>query len=162
VNDNEQIKLTPDEEPEPSTATLNIKKFVTCEDVRDTSVPSVQQGVNDCNILTGTISEDKFDISVSGTDINPVPYQFLGSEIGQNVVLGTGPYTVTETPAASVNMEIDLLKVTLGFAIAGPSPSIYEDCIQVSQGSFSAAGTIAVGDSQTCEIINHFVIRDIT
>lgn len=76
--------------------------------------------------------------------------------------MGTGPYTVTETPAASVNMEIDFLKVTRGVAIAGPSPSFDEDCIQVSQGSFSAAGTIAAGDLQTCEIINHFVIRDIT
>lgn len=156
MNDNEQIKVTPPKEE----TNLLVTKTVTCEDLTDSSVLSVQQRVNPCLTLENTITEDQFDISV--TDSNPVPSQFQGSEGGQNVALGTGPYTVTEAAAQSVQTDIDTLKQQLGVNIAGPTPSFAGDCTPPFQGSFSATGTIAEGESQTCNIENSFTISLLT
>src|SRR5574339_279322 len=75
INDNEQTKIS-----SPKEANLLVTKTVTCEDFSDESVPSVQQGVNPFPVLEATITEDQFDISVSGN--NPVRPQFQGSEGG--------------------------------------------------------------------------------
>src|SRR5574339_205396 len=151
INDNEQTKIS-----SPKDANLLVTKTVTCDDFSDESVPSVQQDVNPCPVLEATITEDQFVISVTGN--NPVPPQFQGSEGGQNVVMGAGFYTVTETSAASVAMDISTLEGNLGIDITGPTASFAEDCTQSDP--LEATGTITAGQSQTCKITNHFIIEE--
>ena len=79
--------------PPQTTATLNVTKLVTCEDIDETnSLLSVQQETNGnnptCTDLEGNITESQFNITV--TDTNPTPSQFPGSETGTSVTLGAG------------------------------------------------------------------------
>jgi hypothetical protein len=161
VNDNEQVKVSPpDETPPQETATLNVTKTVTCDEVEQDSVLSVQQEIDFCAVLESTITEDQFGITMTGDSAVPVPSQFLGSEAGQNVVLGAGGYTVTEK-ATSVATDVANLLADPGWQdvndIEGPIASFTGDCTQSDD--LEATGTIAAGQSQTCEITNNFIIQ---
>jgi hypothetical protein len=106
------------------------------------------------------------------TDDNPIPPQFPGSESGTIVTLGAGNYVVSETvDNASLEAEIEFLEAELkriaggggirDYEITGPIISFTGDCTDVNPNnprSTEATGTIGAGESQTCEIENHFDI----
>jgi hypothetical protein len=140
-------------------ATLNVSKIVTCTYLVGGLAPETA-----CAMLEERITENQFLIEV--TDDNPIPSQFPGSESGTIVTLGAGNYVVSETPdVASIQSDIDFLEnefeVLSGggteYEITGPFPSFTGDCS--SAVDFEATGTIGGGESQTCEIENHFDIN---
>jgi hypothetical protein len=131
---------------------LTVTKNVTCTDVTDEDLPPVHPN---CADLLGNITEDQFNITV--TDTNPTPSEFAGSASGTIVTLGEGDYTVTEDPDET-SISADL--ATLGSNITGPNISITGNCIQTDVNSTSATGTIAAGESQTCNLENNFVINN--
>jgi hypothetical protein len=154
VNDNEQTKVSPP--PEESTATLSVNKTVTCTPEGTSAV--VQ---NACNaILFGTgnpllqITAYEFLIDVSGND--PNPSQFPGPTSPVDVTLGAGNYQVTETPQSSVQTKVSALDASSNrLIVTGPFATFTGDCSQTDD--FEATGTIAAGESQTCDIENNFV-----
>jgi hypothetical protein len=99
------------------------------------------------------------------TNDNPDPPSFDGSESGTVVTLVAGNYVVSETPDASVPIDVSDLEDDfrdqsgVTYEITGPIPSFRGDCTSVNAG-FEATGRIGAGDSQTCEIENHFDIRE--
>ena len=129
-------------------ATLNVTKLVTCEDENGENSPS-------CTDLLGNITEDQFSIQVFGNSPDPSS-SFPGSEAGTLVTLGSGDYQVFDT----VLPEVFTDKAALGGNITGPIASFTGNCQQQQQ--FIGNGTIASGDSQTCNIENHFVIEETT
>ena len=72
------------------------------------------------------------------------------------VTLNPSNYTVTETPDDSVAQEI----ATLGGTITDPIPSFTGDCSPAIPGPFEANVPIPVGESQICNIFNHFVFYE--
>src|SRR5215203_4397377 len=130
----------------PQTATLNVTKLVTCED----------ENVVTCAQLLSTITEDQFNIFV--TDNNALP-PFTGSETGTVVTLDATSYTVAETPDPSILDDIDTLDDE-DSTITGPFPSFGGDCLPAAPNVFSTTGIIAPGESQTCNIVNLFIILD--
>ena len=145
----------------PPKATLNVTKIVTCTYQVGGLTPETA-----CGLIEEDITENQFLIEV--TNDNPVPSQFPGSESGTIVTLGAGNYVVSETfDAASLQAEIELIEAELkrlaggggvrDYEITGPIVSFTGDCTAVNLGS-EATGTIAAGESQTCEIENHFDI----
>ena len=141
-------------------ATLNVSKIVTCTYQIGGLTPETA-----CGLIEENITENQFLIEV--TDDNPTPSQFPGSESGTIVTLGAGNYVVSETfDAASLQTQIEKLEAELkrlaggggrDYNITGPIVSFTGDCNAVNLGS-EATGTIAGGESQTCEIENHFDI----
>jgi len=128
-------------------AQLNVTKLVTCEDNNGENSPS-------CADLLENITEDQFSIQV--TDDNPVPSLFDGSEARTLVTLGPGNYEVNETLKESVAEDIE----SLGGNITGPNITFTGvDCTQTGPNSTSATGNILAGESQTCNIENHFTIN---
>ncbi len=161
INNNNNNNIVSGEgEPIPprQTGNLNVDKLVLCEDERNgDSTLSVQQAaVLDCNRILEIITEDQFNIQVTGND--PQPSSFAGSDPGTIVRLGAGNYQVTETPDASVATEVADLQTDVT-EIIGPIPSLFGDCTQIGD-SFSATGTIAAGESGICHIRNEFVLQD--
>ncbi len=155
VNDNEQTKVTPPgTPPEEETATLLVTKTVACEDNRDSGL-SAQQELNLCTLVTTAIQESLFIIDVTDTD--PVPTQFPGSVAGTSVTLGPGNYVVEETPnEAAIEAIIDDIEGLDGFQITGPVATFSPDCTQSDD--FEATGSIAAGESETCNIVNTFQV----
>jgi hypothetical protein len=144
-------------------ATLNVSKIVTCTYRVGGLAPETA-----CAMLEERITENQFLIEV--IDDNPIPSQFPGSESGTIVTLGAGNYIVSETPdVASIQSDIDFLENEFEdlagggteYEITGPFPSFTGDCTDVNPNipqSTEATGTIAAGESQTCNVINHFTI----
>jgi hypothetical protein len=145
----------------PPKATLNVTKNVTCTYLVGGLTPEEA-----CRLLEQRITENQFLIEV--TNDNPVPSQFPGSESGTIVTLGAGNYVVSETfDVASLEADIAFLVAEFkrlaggggvrDYVITGPIVSFTGDCTAVNLGS-EATGTIAAGESQNCEIENHFDI----
>jgi hypothetical protein len=144
-------------------ATLDVSKIVTCTYRVGGLAPETA-----CAMLEEQITENQFLIEV--IDDNPIPSQFPGSESGTIVTLGAGNYIVSETPdVASIQLDIDFLENEFEdlagdgteYEITGPFPSFTGDCTDVNPNipqSTEATGTIAAGESQTCNVINHFTI----
>ena len=96
------------------------------------------------------------------TGNNPVPSQFKGSESGTVVTLDPGDYIVTETTDATVNEQLVALErenvdydIAMTIAFTG-------NCFAVNPSipyGLEAKGTIAAGESQTCNIINTVEVR---
>lgn len=158
-NQNEQVNVPTDEEPpEPGTGNLLVSKIVTCEEgeVNGGDFTSVQQVSTDpCNDLESNITSANFGILVAGND-PVIPPSFPGSESGQNVLLGVGPYSVTETPDASVAANVTALEAENNVVIDGPIPAFDGNCAQSASNEFVGTGTMTEGASQTCEITNNF------
>ena len=129
------------------TGTLHVTKLVTCADENGENSPS-------CEELLATITEDQFRIQVLGFSPDPSS-PFPGSENGTNVTLGIDNYQVLDLPQPSIATD----KEDLGGNITGPIASFTGNCQQNAPDS--ALGTITVaGESQTCNIENHFVIEE--
>lgn len=145
-------------------ATLNVTKNVTCTYIFGAVVPELA-----CGLLEDRITENQFLIEV--TDDNPIPSQFPGSESGTIVTLGAGNYVVSETPdVAAIQADIDYLVQQFEGQSGGidytitPQVSFTGDCTDVNPNnpqSTEATGTIGDGESQTCNIENHFTITAI-
>jgi hypothetical protein len=106
------------------------------------------------------------------TDDNPIPSQFPGSASGTIVTLGAGNYLVSETPdVTSIQADIAFLVNEFKILSGGtynisypPQVTFSEDCTDVNPNnpnSTEATGTIGAGESQTCNIENHFTITAI-
>jgi hypothetical protein len=149
IEEEEEEEEEPPQPPEPITTTLTVTKLVTCEDTRLTPVNGPT-----CPDLLATITENQFNITV-GNSFGNVS-EFVGSKTGTTVTLNPNNYTVTETPDDSVAQEI----ATLGGNIAGPIPSFTGDCSQAIPGPFEANVPVGAGESQICNIFNHFVISE--
>jgi len=160
-NNNNTFVGVDDEEPTPPKATLNVTKNVTCTYIFGAVVPELA-----CELLEDRITENQFLIEV--TDDNPVPSQFPGSESGTIVTLGAGNYVVSEIPDVAA-IEADIVYLVQQFeAQSGgteytitPQVSFTGDCTDVNPNnpeSTEATGTIGAGESQTCNIENHFTI----
>ncbi len=80
----------------------------------------------------GTATSSDFTINVNGS--NPAPASFAGSELGTNVTLAAGAYSVGETP------------------VAGYASSLSVDC----------SGTIALGENKTCTVTNDDIQAKLT
>ena len=158
-NQNEQVIGPTDEEPpEPLTGNLAVSKFVTCDEFEGEGFTSVQQTEPDpCLELLNNITASDFGISMAGNE-PVVPDTFPASDPpGQNVILGSGSYTVTETADASVAANVTALEEELSVDIEGPIPSFEGNCIQSLTNDFVATGIMAPEGSQTCEITNNFL-----
>jgi len=154
VNDNEQIKVSG---PAPEPSTLTVIKHVTCEDLTNSGADvSVQQRIDLCPALLGLITADQYLIDVIGN--NPMPSQFGGSETGTVVKLGPGNYQVKELITASVVNEVGLFKQqNPNIDVIISAPTLSGDCLVGSAGN----GIIGAGESQTCNIENHFTIEPV-
>ncbi len=133
---------------EPTTATLKVIKQINCED----------QIEGDCDDLRELVNENDYIIQVEGN--NPDPSSpFPGSPIGTDITLGPGEYVVTETNGETLEEDIQTFIVTHpGRLIVSSSPLFTGDCT----GTFSqATGTIAAGESPTCNVINEFRISSL-
>lgn len=111
-----------------------------------------------CTGLEALITADQFLIDVTGN--HPVPPQFDASEAGTVVTLGPGNYVVKEELKDSVlnemafynqeHEEIETIVLTFGIYTGDCSPSDPTE----------ATGTLESGESQTCNIENHFELFD--
>ena len=123
---------------------MKVTKQINCDDATE----------GDCEDLLELVNENDYNIQVTGNNPDPSsPFPGSPPPTGTDVTLGPGDYQVTETTATSLFDHVNTFflthpftPVTLGF------PSFTGDCNGIS--SFQATGTIAVGESQTCNIIN--------
>ena len=136
-------------EEEPTTAILKVTKQIDCED----------QTEGDCEDLLELINDD-FIFQVEGN--NPDPSSpFPGSPTGTDVTLGPGDYVVSETADETFLEDFQtFFENNPDRGIFTSVPSFTGDCNGIS--SFQATGTIAVGESQTCNVINAFSIINIS
>jgi hypothetical protein len=138
VNDNEQIKVNPPEE-----ATLEVSKDVTC-----TPVHNFRQEIDACNDILDVVNPSSFDIEVTGNNPNPSQFTSSGPDDPVIVTLGAGSYIVEEVlppfPTPPTDIIVDRMTTF------GP------DCTEDPNDDTRATGTIAAGESQTCNIVNGF------
>jgi hypothetical protein len=134
---------------ETTTTTLKVTKQINCEDATE----------GDCEDLLELVNENDFIFQVEGN--NPDPSSpFRGSPTGTDVTLGPGNYVVSETSDESLDEDLQTFAENHpDSAILLTSPSFTGDCTKTNL--FEATGTIATGDSQTCNVINAFSILSI-
>jgi hypothetical protein len=136
VNGNEQAKVSPSE------GTLAVTKTVIC--IPDTSLEAARA----CETFRSTIEPNDFGIAVTGND--PNPSGFPGSNVPVIVTLGPGDYEVTETT-------LPLIIIPPGLDVSG-NVDFSGHCTQDPANEISATGTIAAGESQTCDITNEILV----
>jgi hypothetical protein len=143
INNNNNVVVE-----EPTTAVLKVTKQIDCKD----------QIEGDCDDLRELVNDD-FIIQVEGN--NPDPSSpFPGSPTGTDVTLGPGDYVVSETSDETLAEDLQTFADNHpGRTIVSFSPSFTGDCTGTD---FSdATGTIAAGESQSCNVINAFSILSI-
>jgi hypothetical protein len=132
-------------------AKLNVTKLVTCI---DETVNGVAVPIDRCAELEQLITEDRFNITV--TDTNVSPSEFTGSPDGTLVTLDAGSYTVTE--------EVPIVPPLAGFNI-NRTTTFDGDCKDADPDdpeSTTATGTIGAGESKECNIENSYTISQKT
>ncbi len=138
-----------------SATTLKVTKLVNCIDYTQS-----KGGNERCQDSLATITEDQFPFQVTGN--NPVPSRFKGSESGTVVTLDPGDYIVTETTDATVNEQLVALeRENVAYDIA-MTIAFTGNCFAVNPSipyGLEAKGTIAAGESQTCNVINTVEVR---
>jgi cellulose biosynthesis protein BcsQ len=130
---------------------LTVTKFITC--VGD-QFPQLEEA---CNRLLTLILPNEFDIVV--TDTNPNPSQFEGSNVPVVVTLGAGNYVVTESLDQSVIDDMRTVEEEFDVEILVRT-TFTGNCNQDPNNLRQALGTIAEGESQTCNIHNEFDINN--
>ena len=103
-----------------------------------------------CEAILNSVSPSLFNITVTGN--NPNPSEFPGSSVPVNVTLGAGDYEVTEEVPF-------VIPPPLGFLQLEPQTllEIVLDVNPIDTLSTEATGTIEAGESQICEISNHYI-----
>ena len=141
INNNNNVVV----EEEPTTAILKVTKQIDCED---------QTEGEDCDDLRELVNDD-YIIRVEGN--NPDPSSpFPGSPTGTDVTLGPGDYVVSEISGETLAEDLATFADNHpGRAVGLFTPSFTGDC---TPGLFTAIGTIATGETQTCNVINAFSI----
>jgi hypothetical protein len=149
-------------ETPPSTGNLSVLKTVTCITSVSTLQPACDAIISGTGLPAGQITPDEFNITVTGN--NPNPSQFNGSFPTPVVVtLDPGLYNVIDEGYPSVSEALSA--VTAEFqtgSIVGPIVTFSGDCTQILETPRTATGTIAAGESQTCNIQNAFIINAMT
>ena len=144
----------------PSTGSLSVSKTVTCTPAIARLQPACDAILTGTGLPSGQITPNEFNITVTGN--NPNPSQFNGSSTAVVVTLDPGPYNVSDIGYPSVSQAISAI-ITSGVfgvtSIVGPTPTFSGDCEQILGISQRANGTIAAGDSQTCNIQNAFIVN---
>jgi len=144
----------------PSTGSLSVSKTVTCTPAIARLQPACDAILTGTSLPSGQITPNEFNITVTGN--NPNPSQFNGSSTAVVVTLDPGPYNVSDIGYPSVSQAISAI-ITSGVfgvtSIVGPTPTFSGDCEQILGISQRANGTIAAGDSQTCNIQNAFIVN---
>jgi hypothetical protein len=146
----------------PSTGSLSVLKTVTCTPGIPALQPACDAIIAGTGAPLGQITPNDFNITVTGN--NPNPSQFNGSSTAVVVTLDPGPYNVTDIGYPSVSEALsEIFDEFQGISsILGPTPTFSGDCEQILGFSQRANGTIAAGDSQTCNIQNAFIINAMT
>jgi hypothetical protein len=156
VNENEEnnnVIANNNEVPPPPTiepGTLAVTKTVTCSYVD--GQPD-DQAVCDYAINQSPNFPDASDYPIAVTGNNPNPSNFAGSNSPVDVTLEAGDYTVSEVLFSTVPLqtELDATSIVTDTIFTG-------DCTEDAPISQSADGTIAAGESQTCNIENEIII----
>jgi hypothetical protein len=140
------------ETPELNT-TLAVTKTVTCATANASLQPA-------CDALIAGIAPNQFNITVTGN--NPNPSQFNGSSTAVVVTLDPGLYNVSDIGYPSVPADIFAVIAQFSPAISSiqtEDPIFSGDCTVILGNAQTARGTIAAGESQTCNIENAFTIN---
>ena len=121
--------------------------------------PACDAIINGTGLPTGQITPDEFRITVTGN--NPNPSQFNGSSTAVVVTLDPGLYNVSDIgyPSVSQALSAVITQFPTITSIVGPIPTFSGDCDVILGNSQTATGTIAAGDSQTCNIENAFIVN---
>jgi hypothetical protein len=139
--------------PTEDETTLSVSKTVSCIP-QVTSLQficdAIEQGIGNPEFQ---ITPDEFTIQVTGT--NPISSTFNGSTTPVVVTLDPGNYEVTETVKASVQETITAIEAT-NVPVRLGVPVFTGDCVQDVMDRDTATGTIAAGESQTCNKDNRF------
>ena len=137
-------------------------KTVTCTPAIASLQPACDAIIAGTGAPSGQITPNDFNITVTGN--NPNPSQFNGSSTAVVVTLDPGPYNVTDIGYPSVTAAIsEIIDEFSGISsIVGPTPTFSGDCTQILGNAQTATGTIAAGESQTCNIQNAFIINAMT
>ena len=142
----------------PSTGSLSVLKTVTCTPAIASLQPACDAIIAGTGAPSGQITPNDFNITVTGN--NPNPSQFNGSSTAVVVTLDPGPYNVSDIRYPSVTNDlVDVLKTFPGISsIQIEAPVFSGDCTVIPVLGFNqiANGTIAAGESQTCNIVNAF------
>jgi hypothetical protein len=146
----------------PSTGSLSVLKTVTCTPAITSLQPACDAIISGTGAPAGQITPDEFNITVTGN--NPNPSQFNGSSTAVVVTLDPGLYNVSDIGYPSVPEAIsEIFDKFQGISsILGPIPTFSGDCTQILGNAQTATGTIAAGESQTCNIQNAFIINAMT
>jgi hypothetical protein len=142
----------------PSTGSLSVTKTVTCTPAIASLQPACAAIKNGTGLPTGQITPNDFNITITGN--NPNPSQFNGSSTAVVVTLGPGVYNVTDIgyPSSSQALSAVIAQFPTITSIV-PNIIFSGNCDQILGASQTATGTIAAGDSQTCNIENAFTVN---
>src|SRR5215204_3350908 len=145
------------ETPELNT-TLAVTKTVTCTAAIASLQPACDAIIAGTGLPNLQITPNQFNITVTGN--NPNPSQFNGSSTAVVVTLDPGLYNVSDIgyPSISLALSAVINQFQTGI-IVGPTPTFSGECTQILGNVQTATGTIAAGDSQTCNIQNAFVVN---
>ncbi|HEU5461774.1 MAG TPA: hypothetical protein VFU79_05835 [Nitrososphaeraceae archaeon] len=143
----------------PSTGSLSVVKTVTCTPAIASLQPACDAIIAGTGLPAAQITPDEFNITVTGN--NPNPSQFNGSSTAVVVTLDPGPYNVTDIGYPSVSQALSAVINSPLFPVTSIVPTITfsGDCEQILGFSQRANGTIAAGESQTCNIENGFLVN---
>ena len=135
---------------------MAVTKTVACTTTNVSLQPACDVIVEGTGFPNLQITPNQFNITVTGN--NPNPSQFNGSSTAVVVTLDPGPYNVSDIAYPSViNDLVDVLKTFPGISsIQIEAPTFSADCTVIAGNNRIATGTIAAGESQTCNIVNSF------
>ena len=144
----------------PSTGSLSVTKTVTCTTAIASLQPACAAIINGTGLPTGQITPNDFNITVTGN--NPNPSQFNGSSTAVVVTLDPGVYNVSDIGYPSSSQALSaVIAAFQGQGLTSITPNIIfsGDCTVILGASQTATGTIAAGESQTCNIENAFRVN---
>src|SRR5215203_96376 len=146
------------ETPELNT-TLAVTKTVTCTTAIANLQPACDAIIAGTGAPSGQITPNDFNITVTGN--NPNPSQFNGSSTAVVVTLDPGLYNVSDIGYPSISQAVGAVIAELPTitSVLGPNPTFSGDCTVILGNAQTARGTIAAGESQTCNIENAFTIN---
>jgi len=124
---------------------LNVTKKIICED----------QIGGECKDRSELINENDFIIQIEGNNPNPSS-SFPGSPTGTDITVSPGDFVMSEYLSDSFFEGIQTFSSNHPDRFFSDSPpSFIGDCTKTFQ---IATGTMRVGESKTCSVINPIII----